>query len=171
MRFLSGRKCKAFFLAIFASVLIVLPAYADESIVAVVPDYLSHAQYIGGGWIRGTAVGLGDVELYFPLSSSGSWGLTSSNYLCNVNSSSVSGIMYDSSGRQYTVSCSGFSIPRYRLTDSSGYQYDDLSVKVYDSNLSVARAFPSTWRMDNGWYYLVIAFLGVILVCLMRYKR
>lgn len=171
MRFLSGRKCKAFFIAIFASVLIVFPAYADESIVAVVPDYLSHAQYIGGGWVRGTAVGLGDVELYFPLSSSGSWGLTSSNFLCNVNSSSVSGIMYDSSGRQYNVTCSGFSIPRYRLTNSSGYQYEDLSVKVYDSNLSVARAFPSTWRMENGWYYLVIAFLGVILICLMRYKR
>lgn len=171
MRFLSGRKCKAFFLAIFASVLIVFPAYADESIVAVVPDYLSHAKYIGGGWIRGNAVGLGDVELYFPLSSSGSWGLTSSNFLCNVNSSSVSGIMYDSSGRQYNVTCSGFSIPRYRLSDSSGYQYDDLSVRVYDSNLSVARAFPSTWRMENGWYYLVIAFLGVLLVCLMRYKR
>lgn len=171
MRFLSGRKCKAFFLAVFAAVIMVFPAYADESIVSVVPDYLSHAQFIGGGWIRGTAVGLGDVELYFPLSSSGSWGLTSSNYLCNINSSSVSGIMYDSSGRQYTVSCSGFSIPRYRLSDSSGYHYEDLSVKVYDSNLSVARAFPSTWRMDNGWYYLVIAFLGVILICLMRYKR
>lgn len=171
MRFLSVRKCKAFFLATLAVVIMVVPTYADESLVAVVPDYLSHAQYIGGGWIRGSAVGLGDVELYFPLSSSGSWGLTSSNYLCNINSSSVSGIMYDSAGRQYNVSCSGFSIPRYRLTDSSGYQYDDLSVKVYDSNLSVARAFPSTWRMDNGWYYLVIAFLGVILICLMRYKR
>lgn len=171
MQFLSVRKCKAFSLAILAAVIMVLPAYADEPIVAVVPDYLSHAQYIGGGWIRGSAVGLGDVELYFPLSSSGSWGLTPSNYLCNINSSSFSGIMYDSSGRQYNVSCSGFSIPRYRLSDSSGYQYDDLSVKVYDSNLSVARAFPSTWRMDNGWYYLVIAFLGVILICLMRYKR
>ena len=171
MRFLSGRKCKAFLLAIFASVFIVFPAYGDEPIVAVVPDYLSHAQYIGGGWIRGTAVGLGDVELYFPLSSYGSWGLTPSNYLCNVNSSSVSGIMYDSSGREYTVSCSGFAIPRYRLSNSSGYSYDDLSVKVYDSNLSVARAFPATWRMDNGWYYLVIAFLGVMLICLLRYKR
>ena len=171
MRFLSVRKCKAFFLAIFAAVIIVVPSYADESMVAVVPDYLSHAQYIGGGWIRGSAVGLGDVELYFPLSSSGSWGLTSSDYLCNINSSSVSGIMYDSAGREYNVSCSGYSIPRYRLVDSSGYQYNDLSVKVYDSNLSVARAFPSTWRMDNGWYYLVIAFLGVILICLMRYKR
>lgn len=171
MRFLSGRKCKAFFLAILSAVIMVAPAYADDSLVAVVPDYLSHAQFIGGGWIRGSAVGLGDVELYFPLSSFGSWGLTPSNYLCNVNSSSVSGIMYDSSGRQYSVSCSGFSIPRYRLDGSSGYQYNDLSVKVYDSNLSVARSFPSTWRMDNGWPYLVIAFLGVILICLMRYKR
>lgn len=171
MRFLFVRKFKAFSLAILAAFIMVLPAYGDEPMVAVVPDYLSHAQYIGGGWIRGSAVGLGDVELYFPLSSFGSWGLTSSNYLCNINSSSVSGIMYDSSGRQYNVSCSGFSIPRYRLSDSSGYQYDDLSVKVYDSNLSVARAFPATWRMDNGWYYLVIAFLGVILICLMRYKR
>lgn len=171
MQFLSARKCKAFFLAIFASFIMVLPAYADDSFVAVVPDYLSHAYYIGGGWIRGSAVGLGDVELYFPLSSSGSWGLTSSNYLCNINSSSVTGIMYDSAGREYTVSCSGYSIPRYRLSSSSGYEYHDLSVNVYDSNLSVARAFPSTWRMDNGWYYLVIAFLGVILICLMRYKR
>lgn len=171
MLFLSVRKCKAFFLAILAAVVMVVPTYADDPLVAVVPDYLSHAQYIGGGWIRGSAVGLGDVELYFPLSSFGSWGLTPSNYLCNINSSSVSGIMYDSSGRQYAVSCSGFSIPRYRLSDSSGYQYNDLSVKVYDSNLSVACSFPSTWRMDNGWYYLVIAFLGVILICLMRYKR
>lgn len=171
MRFLSVRNCKAFFLAIFASVIMVVPSYADDSMIAVVPDYLSHAHYIGGGWIRGSVAGLGDVELYFPLSSFGSWGLTSSNYLCNINSSSVSGIMYDSSGREYIVSCSGFSIPRYRLSDSSGYQYNDLFVKVYDSNLSVARAFPSTWRVDNGWYYLVIAFLGVILICLMRYKR
>ena len=92
-------------------------------------------------------------------------------FALSLNSSSVSGVMYDSSGMQYTLSCSGFSIPRYRLSNSSGYQYQDLNVKVYDSNLSVARAFPSTWRMDNGWYYLVIAFLGVILVCLMRYKR
>lgn len=170
MQFLSARKCKAFFLAILAAVIMVVPVYADEPMVAVVPDYLSHAEYIGGGWIRGHAVGLGDVELYFPLSSFGTWGLTPSNYLCNINSSSVSGIMYDSAGRKYTVSCSGFSIPRYRLEDSSSNR-KDLNVKVYDSNLSVARAFPSTWRMDNGWYYLVIAFLGVILVCLMRYKR
>lgn len=171
MRFLSVRNCKAFFTAILASVIMVVPSYAEDFMIAVVPDYLSHAQYIGGGWIRGSASGLGDVELYFPLSSFGSWGLTSSNYLCNINSSSVSGIMYDSSGREYIVSCSGFSIPRYRLSDSSGYQYNDLSVKVYDSNLSIARAFPSTWRLDNGWYYLVIAFLGVILICLMRYRR
>lgn len=171
MRFLFVRNCKAFFLAILASVIMVVPSYADDSMIAVVPDYLSHANYIGGGWIRGSASDLGDVELYFPLSSFGSWGLTSSNYLCNINSSSVSGIMYDSSGREYIVSCSGFSIPRYRLSNSSGYQYNDLSVKVYDSNLSIARAFPSTWRMDNGWYYLVIAFLGVILICLMRYRR
>lgn len=170
MRFRSVRKCKAFILAIFSAFIMVLPAYADEPIVAVVPDYLSHAEYIGGGWIRGHAVGLGDVELYFPLSSFGTWGLTPSNYLCNINSTSVSGIMYDTAGRRYKVSCSGFSIPRYRL-DSSGSDYSDLSVKVYESNLSVARAYPSTWRMDNGWYYLVIAFLGVILVCLMRFKH
>lgn len=170
MQFRSVRKCKAFVLAFLAAVIMVVPSYADEPMVAVVPDYLTHAEYIGGGWIRGHAVGLGDVELYFPLSSYGSWGLTSSNYLCNINSSSVSGVMYDSAGRKYTVSCSGFSIPRYRLEDSSSNRLD-LNVKVFDSNLSVARAFPTTWRMDNGWYYLVVAFLGVILVCLMRYKR
>lgn len=38
MRFRSARKCKSFFLAIFAAVIMVLPVYADEPMVAVVPD-------------------------------------------------------------------------------------------------------------------------------------
>lgn len=147
-------------------------AFADDVMVADnnVPS-LTHAQFIGGGWIRASVSGLGDVEIYVPFSSKGSWGLTSDNYLCNINSSSVSGIMFDSNGTQYTFSCSGYSIPRYRLYNSSGYQYNDMYALVYQSNLDVATSFPLSVTPSDGWPYICIAMLGVISLCLMRFKR
>lgn len=36
---------------------------------------LKYAPYIGSGWITGTASGLGEVYIYVPISSRGSWGL------------------------------------------------------------------------------------------------
>lgn len=173
MLFCSGlKRLKAFFLAVFVLVCCVVPAFASDSLVADNNvSSLKYAKYIGSGWIRGSVSGLGDVELYFPYSSKSSWGLTSDSFLCNINSSSVSGIMYDSSGRQYSVSCSGFSIPRYRLVDSSGYQYTDMYCSVYESNLGVSTSFKPFFDFDTAWPYIAIGMMGVIIVCLMRFKR
>lgn len=155
----------------------VVPAFAvsavpDEvpaaEVVAVGPKY---APYIGSGWITGTAAGLGDVYVYVPISSRGSWGTTSDGFLCNVGSSSVSGVMFTASGTKYAFSCSSFAVPRYRLYDGSGYQYSDLHLTVTGSNLDVATTFPGSYTFSNSWPYIVIGLLGVILVCLMRYKR
>lgn len=166
------KRCKAIFLASFVFICCVVPVFAADSLVADNNvDSLIYAKYIGSGWIRGSVSGLGDVEIYFPYSSKSSWGLTSDSFLCNINSASVSGIMYDSSGRQYTVSCSGFSVPRYRLTDSSGYQYTDMYCSVYESNLGVSTSFKSFYDFDTAWPYIAIGLLGVIIVCLMRFKR
>lgn len=168
----SVRKCKVFLLAICCVVLCLSVAFAEDTLVASNNvDGLTHAQYIGGGYIRGVVTGLGDVEIYFPYSSRHSWGLTADSYLCNINSSSVSGIMFDSSGRQYDVSCYGFSIPRYRLADSSGYGYTDMYCSVYSSNLDVQTSFQSAFNFENSWPYITIGLMGVIIVCMMRFRH
>lgn len=172
MRFRFVRK--VFVLACLLSCLCVVPVYAvsddDASAVQVVPE-LKYAPYIGSGWITGTAVGLGDVYVYVPISSRGSWGITSDGFLCNVGSNSVSGVMFTASGTKYAFSCSSFSVPRYRLYDGSGYQYSDLYLTVTGSNLDVATTFPGSYTFANSWPYIVIGLMGVILVCMMRYKR
>ncbi len=137
-------------------------------VVAVGPQY---APYIGCGWITGNASGLGHVSVYVPITSSDSWGTTSDGYLCNISGNSVSGLMYTDSGTKYYFSCSSFAIPRYRLYDGSGYQYEDLRLIVEDTNMHVATVFPGSYTFSNSWPYIVIGLLGVILVCLMRYKR
>lgn len=136
--------------------------------VAVGPQY---APYIGSGWVTGNAPGLGHVSVYVPITSSDSWGTTSDGYLCNVSGNSVSGLMYTDSGMKYYFSCSSFSIPRYRLYDGSGYQYEDLRLTVENTNMRVATVFPGSYTFANSWPYIVIGFMGVILVCLMRYKH
>lgn len=152
----------------------VVPAFAvpDEvtspQAVAVVPQY---APYIGSGWIAGTVSGLGEVYVYVPITSKDVWGTTSDGFLCNVGSNSVSGVMFTASGTKYAFSCSSFSVPRYRLYDSSGYQYSDLYLTVTGSNMHVATVFPGLYTFGNSWPYIVIGLLGVILVCLMRYKH
>lgn len=168
----SVRKCKVFLLAICCVVLCLSVVFAEDTLVASNNvDGLTHAQYIGGGYIRGVVTGLGDVEIYFPYSSRHSWGLTADSYLCNINSSSVSGIMFDSSGRQYDVSCYGFSIPRYRLSDSSVYGYTDMYCSVYSSNLDVQTSFQSAFNFENSWPYITIGLLGVIIVCILRFRH
>lgn len=168
----SVRKCKVVLLAICCVVLCLSVAFAEDTLVASNNvDGLTHAQYIGGGYIRGVVTGLGDVEIYFPYSSRHSWGLTADSYLCNINSSSVSGIMFDSSGRKYDVSCYGFSIPRYRLSDSSGYGYTDMYCSVYSSNLDVQTSFQSAFNFENSWPYITIGLMGVIIVCMMRFRH
>lgn len=157
--------------------LCVVPVYAvsdealvDDSTVQVVSEP-KYAPYIGSGWITGTAAGLGEVYVYVPISSRGSWGTTSDGFLCNVGSNSVSGVMFTVSGTKYAFSCSSFSVPRYRLYDGSGYQYSDLYLTVTGSNLHVASTFPGSYTFANSWPYIVIGLMGVILVCMMRYKR
>lgn len=154
----------------------VVPVFAagaiqDDVPAAQVVSEPKYAPYIGSGWITGTSAVLGDVSVYVPISSRGFWGTTSDGFLCNVGSNSVSGVMFTASGTKYAFSCSSFSVPRYRLYDGSGFQYSDLHLTVTGSNLDVATTFPGSYTFANSWPYIVIGLMGVILVCLMRYKH
>lgn len=174
MRYRLGLSCLFCFVLLCSCV---FPSFAspslqeDAPVAQAVPIGPQYAPYIGSGWITGNAPGLGHVSVYVPITSSDSWGTTSTGYLCNVSGNSVSGLMYTDTGVKYYFSCSSFSIPRYRLYDGSGYQYEDLRLTVEDSNMHVATVFPGSYTFSNSWPYIVIGFLGVILVCLMRYKH
>lgn len=132
---------------------------------------LKYAPYIGSCWIKGSAEGLGEVYIYVPVSSRGKWGTTSSGYLCNVDSSSVSGIMFNDSGKEYTFTCSGFSVPRYRVSASSSYQYSDLYVTVIDSNAQVATTFPPSVPVADVLPYVTVVLLMGVILCSMRSRH
>lgn len=133
---------------------------------------LKYAPYIGSGWITGTVSGLGEVYLYVPVSSRGVWGTTADGYLCNVGQSSVSGVLFTSSGTQYSFSAYSFSLPRYRLVSSSGYNdWVDLRLTVTDSNMQVATAFAPSVPVADAIPYVLVGLLGVVILCLMRSRR
>lgn len=133
---------------------------------------LMYAPYIGSGWITGTAPSLGEVFVYVPISSRGAWGTTSDGYLCNVGGSSISGVLFTSSGTQYTFSAPSFSLPRYRLSNSSGsYNYSDLQLTVSGSNLQIATEFEPAVPVSDAVPFVVVGLLGVMILCLMRSRH
>lgn len=133
---------------------------------------LKYAPYIGSGWFVGTVSGLGEVYLYVPISTRGFWGTTSDGYLCNIGGSSVSGVLFTSSGTQYSFNAPSFSLPRYRLFPSSSYNdWNDLRLIVSSSNMQVAMEFPPAVPVSDAVPFVIIGLLGVMVCCLMRSRR
>lgn len=133
---------------------------------------LKYAPYIGSGWFIGNVSGLGEVYLYVPISSRGVWGVTSDGYLCNVGGSSVSGFLFTSSGTKYSFSASSFSLPRYRLFSSSGYNdWNDLRLTVSSSNMQVATDFEPAVPVSEAIPFVIVGLLGVMVLCLMRSRH
>lgn len=133
---------------------------------------LKYAPYIGSGWFIGTVSGLGEVYLYVPISTCGVWGTTSDGYLCNIGGSSVSGVLFTSSGTKYSFNASSFSLPRYRLFSSSEYyDWNDLRLTVTSSNLQVATEFPPAVPVSDAIPFVIVGLLGVMVCCLMRSRR
>lgn len=133
---------------------------------------LKYAPYIGSGWFIGTVSGLGEVYLYVPISTRGFWGTTSDGYLCNIGGSSVSGVLFTSSGTKYSFNAPAFSLPRYRLFSSSSYNdWSDLRLTVSSSNLQVASDFPPAVPVSDAIPFVIVGLLGVMVCCLMRSRR
>lgn len=133
---------------------------------------LKYSPYIGSGWFIGTVSGLGEVYLYVPISTRGVWGTTSDGYLCNIGGSSVSGVLFTSSGTKYSFNAPSFSLPRYRLFSSSEYyDWNDLRLTVSSSNLQVATEFPPAVPVSDAIPFVIVGLLGVMVCCLMRSRR
>lgn len=184
MRFFSAL---SLFLALFLAVLV--PVSADTvqllpddpapiSSVSSVADFkagatsLKYAPYIGSGWFTGNVSGLGEVYLYVPVDTRGTWGTTADGYLCNVGRSSVSGVLFTSSGAQYNFSAYSFELPRYRRVSDSGYNdWYDLRLTVTDSNMQVATDFAPAVPVSDALPFVIVGLLGVMVLCLMRSRR
>lgn len=185
MRFFSALSLS---FALFLSVLVPVSA---ESAVQLLPDDpspissvssvadfkagvtdLKYAPYIGSGWITGTVSGLGEVFLYVPVDTRGTWGTTADGYLCNVGKSSVSGVLFTSSGVEYSFSAYSFELPRYRRVSATGYNdWSDLRLTVTDSNLQVASDFPPAVPVSDAIPFVIVGLLGVMVLCLMRSRH
>ena len=129
------------------------------------------APFVGSGYVKGSDPVLGEVELYVPINSKGCWGTSDTGYLYNVSSTGFSGVLYTQGGEKYIVSASGFALPRYRLPNSSSYDYSDLHLTVTDSNLQVATEFPNAITITEAIPFIMVGFMGVILFFMMRSKR
>ena len=185
MRFFSAL---SFSLALFFAVLV--PVSADP-VAQLLPDdpvpissvssagafkagvtELKYAPYIGSGWITGTVSGLGEVFLYVPVDTRGTWGTTSDGYLCNVGRSSVSGVLFTASGVEYSFSAYSFELPRYRRVSDTGYNdWSDLRLTVTDSNLQVATDFEPALPVSDAIPFVIVGLLGVMVLCLMRSRH
>lgn len=131
---------------------------------------LKYAPYIGSGYFVCLSSS-GTNYIYVPIDTKGKWGTTNNGYLCNVSSNAISGIMFDSNGTQYYFNAPSFSVPRIRLASSSSYNYTDYFGKVQESNLNPATEFPVEHPFSEMYVYILIGFMGVITLCLMRFKR
>lgn len=151
----------------------VVYAAADSTVdVQAGSTDLMYVPYIGSGWFVGTVSGLGEVYVYVPVSSRGVWGTTADGYLCNVGGSSVSGLLFTSSGIQYSFNAPSFALPRYRLVSSSSYNdWGDLRLTVSSSNMQVATDFEPAVPVSQAIPFVIVGLLGVVILCLMRSRH
>lgn len=157
---------------LFSSDSVSASSVSSSSVSKVGSSDLKYAPYIGSGWFIGTVSGLGEVYLYVPISTRGVWGTTSDGYLCNIGGSSVSGVLFTSSGTKYSFNASSFSLPRYRLFSSSEYyDWNDLRLTVSSSNMQVATDFAPSVPVSDAIPFVIVGLLGVMVCCLMRSRR
>lgn len=159
----------AIFLAVFAFLVLIFTV--PLAFAADTDTELQHGEYIGAGYIVGTDNKLGRVEVYLPINYADSFGSTTAGYLVNVTSNTITGVMYDSSGRLYTWRAPSFNTPEYRLASSSSYTYTPSLIKVVDTNINVATEWPVAHSFDSMFPLIVVGFLGVIILCLMRFRH
>lgn len=149
-----------------------LVIHADQVLISVdgEPEPYALAAGLEGGYYFSVSTSqLGDAMIFVPYEyQRGSFTLSSSGDLVSLRSSQVTGIMYSGS-RTYNIRWSAFSSPEYRLYNSTGYSYSDLTVTdIKDTNVQILNNLSSApLYPDTDLLLLVlIVLLGVTFVCL-----
>ena len=123
--------------------------------------------FYGSGWAVGSASGLGDAQLFFPINRRDFIGVDSDGCLFNVSDQSFSGVMYVD-GSAYTVSFGSFSYPRYRYESSSSWEYEMLYFTPVESNLVLDDSPAPAYSLSDLLPWVSLLLLGGVLLCCMR---
>lgn len=164
MRWFTRLSCFVF-AVLLVGVLSLDSAYAAVDAPNVPP---ADPPYLGGYYITGVC-SLGVVTAYFPVGEG--WCVDENGFLFRYASSSTSGVMYDSSGTKYTFSAPAFSVPRYRIADSSGYTYTDLYLTPSYSNVVIEDTFASSYGLNDTLLMCCFFAVGLILIVLISRGR
>lgn len=143
-------------------------------VVLVVPCFAAPTSppFYGTCYAIGVSDVLGTVTVYLPVDRQSSFSYDSSGYLFNATSSTITGVIVDSLGAQYTFRCTSFSTAEYRPLAGSGYTYNDLFLcNISDTNLIISDSFPGSFDMQYVYYLIIIGILGVVLLCLLKSRR
>lgn len=150
------RYVKSIFFGFLLVIISILPCFAD---------------IVGAGWFTCDCSLGNDCTITVPANSLDFWGVDDSNgSLVNCGSSTVSGTISTSQGTSYSWRCASLSTPEYRQ-NGSGYTWLPLNCFVTDSSFSIATNQRSAEPWKNYTGLITIGLLGVIIVCLMRYKH
>lgn len=154
---------RRFFLSLFSMVAVILAAVFPAAAIGTDPPV--SPRFTGCLYIIGRTSQLGEVEVYLPLTYQTGYLSWDGSNLFNVTNSSVSGIMYSGS-TEYNIRWYSWSAPEYRRSDTS-YQYYDLTfTEVTSSNMVIAEDFPPRYDVPSLFPYIVMALLGVVILCL-----
>lgn len=133
------------FLVCFVAVVVcVSPAFALVDLDTTAPD---NAPYTGGYWLSGYSVQLGNIDIF--LSDNHGWCLDELGQLFRYANTSATGLMYTEDGTEYNFNAPAFSVPRYRLSSSSGYTYTDLYVAPTAGNIIVDTDFATPYDLQD----------------------
>lgn len=124
--------------------------------------------FLGGYYVTGFC-SLGIVTAYFPVSDG--WCVDEYGFLFRYGSSNVTGVMYDSSGKEYSFNAPAFSSPRYRLSDGVGYSYTDLYLTPTYSNVVIEDSFAASLDPNYSVQLVILAAVGLILIVLVSKGR
>lgn len=134
--------------------------------VDLVDNPPNNPPFYGSGYITGITSDGSTVTLYFPINyKEGYFGTDSNGYLFNVASNSISG--YFDLAYNNSVSVSGFSYPRYRISSQS-YDYTTLYIRPTASNMQIATDTAPVVSVNDLLPYVSILLLGVIFLCCLR---
>lgn len=144
----------------------------EEVVYPVISAYALDAgdfPFYGSGWVTGSASGLGDVLLFFPVNyKEGYIGTDNLGRLFNVSNNTWTGVLYDAGGTSYTVNFGAFGLPYYRRYNGSNYTNVTLYLVPEDGNILFPDSPSPLYSLGDLLPYISVLLLGGVFVCCMR---
>lgn len=142
------------------------PVYAADDLPNDPPE---DPPFYGGYYITGYDPGVGYCTIYVPVGEG--WCLDEFGFLFHCGTGSVTGLLVDEDGTEYTFNAPAYATPRYRPVSGSSYTYVDLSFNPSAANVVIQDSFSTAYDPDYIAQLVLIAGVGLIFVVLVSRGR